>query len=153
MSGDSFDLAAALAARGLVHGVGDFQGRWEQRHPFSIPGPIYVGEDDSCGCGPVQAPGNVLLGEGYSGEFVFKQPASRTELDAVLTAAEVNPMCCYGIDGDEHWTEALVWSWWRGMEPVLHGRPQNREEAAWITFMRHDAENYLRGYVAFLMRR
>jgi hypothetical protein len=71
----------------------------------------------------------------------------------VLMAAEINPMSCYGIDGDAHWTEELVWSWWRGMEPVLSRRPLDDGEATWIRFMRDDAESYLRNYVAFLLRR
>lgn len=70
------DLGHVLARRGLCHGVGDFRGDWAQRHPFNVPGPIYVGDDDACGCGPIAAPMNVLQLEGSEwGEFVFRQPS------------------------------------------------------------------------------
>ena len=99
--------------RGLRHGVGNLRGEWIERHPCNIPGPIYVGVDDECGCGPIAAPMNVMMLDQPSGEFVFRQPNSEEELDHVLRAAEMNPLRSYAIDGNSHWTRETVTEWWR----------------------------------------
>ena len=57
------DIANTLGGLGFSQGTGDFQARWEDRNPWNIPGPIYVGDDDSCGTGPIAAPNNVYMPE------------------------------------------------------------------------------------------
>ncbi len=88
------DIAKTLRSLGFHQGTGDFQARWEDRNPWNIPGPIYVGDDDSCGTGPMAAPNNVYMPEtndesrflparlhGYGGEFVFRQPSTLSSGD------------------------------------------------------------------------
>jgi len=102
------DVTAELRQRHITQGAGDFGGRWDQRHPLGIPGPIYVGDDDSCGTGPEAAPNNVF---DQRGEFLFRQPSTVYELRQVLCAAEENACSAYAIDGDSHWTPASVEAW------------------------------------------
>ena len=115
------DVGAELARWGYRHGSDSFHGEWKARNAWNIPGPVYVGDDDSCGTGPDAAPNNVWLptdNEYVSdpgGEFVFRQPASMFELRQIVIASETNAMDAYGADGDAHWTAQDVHEWWRTM--------------------------------------
>src|SRR2546430_6401649 len=125
------DMAKTLRGLGFVQGVGYFQARWEDRNPWNIPGPIYVGDDDSCGSGPMAAPNNVYMPESsdegrflparlgpLGGEFVFRQPSTLFELRQVVEAAATNTMSAYAFDGNAHWTKQAVGSWWDSVPPA-----------------------------------
>ena len=92
---------------------------------FRSPGPIYVGDDCSCGTGPMLAPNNVVLLDNndekfvtidgmcpQGGEFVYRQPASMFELKQVIAAAARNAPSTYSLDGNLHWTRKSVVAWW-----------------------------------------
>jgi hypothetical protein len=124
------DIAKTLADLGLEQGEGDFLGLWKDRNRFNIPGPIYVGDDDDCGTGPLAAPNNVCLPGRtdemhflpeelgpYGGEFVFRQPSTMFELDQVVEAAATNAVGAYALDGDDYWTAQMVQEWWDAMHP------------------------------------
>lgn len=131
------DSAKRLSALGYEQGLGDFTAKFDERSVWNIPGPLYVGDDDSCGTGQGAAPNCVWLPHGpddayitcNSGEFIFRQPASEFELRQVVRAAEINTMSAYAFDGDAHWTAALVEGWWRDMtsmvEKVAHAVAQH----------------------------
>lgn len=88
-----------------------WQGVFAERHPLNVPGPFYAAQTDTCCCGPVEAPDNVLHDEAGL-EFVWRQPRGDAEVQAVTLAAETDPFLGYGRDGDEHWTPQLIADWW-----------------------------------------
>jgi hypothetical protein len=147
------DAAAVLRQWGFAQGTEPFLERWKARNPWSIPGPLYVGDDDACGVGPVVAPNNVYL-EDAPGEFLFRQPSTRYELRQVVEAALANPVSAYACDGNEHWTPEAVVAWWESIQPVRqqlratkHPSPAVRR---WLDYLDHGAETYLRRYMLFL---
>ena len=172
------DVQQELERAGFRQGSGPFlETRWELRHPLAIPGPIYVAEDDACGCGPDLAPNNIVQGDNYDGEFVFRQPASLFEVGQIVEAAEVNPVNAYAMDGNRHWNANLVRQWWASIQPErkrlhdafqrahadvlrrLEGRetlPQVPWQAEfvhwrrWLRDMDGPAQVYLRRYCFFL---
>ena len=181
ISPDPFiDIATTLSALGYRQGENDLRGRWALRNRWNIPGPIYVGDDDACGTGPMEAPNNVILvsatDERYlgrdsaGGEFVFRQPTLGYELRQVLRAAEVNAVCAYGIDGNMHWNRREVVHWWQEIKElretvrrnldvwiqkrqVANGADTDRPSAElwrWIAYLESDAELYLAQYCYFL---
>lgn len=90
---------------------GDWRGLFVERHPLNVPGRFYAAETDTCCCGPVEAPRNVLHDdEGL--EFVWRQPRSDAEVQAVIRAAGTDPCHGYGRNGDDHWTPQLIAEWW-----------------------------------------
>lgn len=113
-----FDVQRELERAGFAQGRERFRGDLpELRDPMAIPGPLYVSNDDACGCGPDLAPNNVILGERVEGEFLFRQPASLFELGQVLEAADANPVRAYSMDGNRLWTPTLVRQWWHSIQP------------------------------------
>jgi hypothetical protein len=60
-----------------------FDGRWQDKNWLNVPGPFYGAMTDTCGCGPFEAPQNVLMDEDTS-EFIYRQPRNERELRAVL---------------------------------------------------------------------
>jgi hypothetical protein len=154
-----FNLAPFLLERNIKHGIGDFKANFEERHPFNIPGPIYVGDDDACGCGPVAAPENVYMSrfpDDNSGEFVFRQPNNTRELNCILDGASHNPVCCYGLDGNKHWNRKLIQKWWAQMKkaggPIVGVSSVIGDSgfAAWTHYLANGTELYLRQYISFL---
>lgn len=130
-----FDVAGALKQFALPD---DFRGTWATKHPLNIPGPIYVGDDCSCGTGPVAAPNNVILpcndDEKYvtvggigpqGGEFLYRQPGSMFELKQVLDAAARNALSTYALDGNAFWTRQLVVAWWHDTRSVRDALANN----------------------------
>ncbi len=92
-------------------------------------------------------------GSDLYGEFVFRQPTSEAEVEAVVRAAEVNLVRAYAMDGNSHWTRETVSEWWRWSKAEQRSLRKPRpspEYARWISFMRFDAELYLRRYVVLL---
>ena len=78
---------------------------------MNTSGPIYGGDTDSCGTGPLDAPNNVNLdADGY--EVIFRQPVNPYELRQVLKAAYDDPFSGYGADGDLCWSLASIRDWW-----------------------------------------
>jgi len=147
---------------------------WDSKHPLNIPGPIYVGDDCSCGAGPVFAPNNVILlddnDEKYvavngkcpqGGEFIFRQPTSMFELKQVVFAASINVMRVYAFDGNLRWTPKGVVAWWRDThkyysalakrvdEHVGYPRP-SFDLQRWHMYLEDGIEQYLREYCYFL---
>lgn len=88
-----------------------FAGEWSERNRLNVPGPFYGADTDTCCCGPLEAPDNVLIDESGQ-EFVWRQPKDPAQLQALLQAARSDPFCGYAWDGDEHWTTELVRDWW-----------------------------------------
>jgi hypothetical protein len=179
------DVGGTLRGLGLSQGTGNFQARWEERNPWNIPGPIYVGDDDSCGTGPMAAPNNVYMPEThdedrflraglapYGGEFVFRQPSTLFELRQIVEAAATNTTDAYAFDGNDHWTQQAVASWWDAVQPlrseasrmldnfakdVRAGRRRDESWPSaglrrWIDYLETGAEAYLEKYVALLLK-
>jgi hypothetical protein len=111
------DASAVLGRWGFAHGSEPFLGRWEAHHPWSIPGPLYVGDDDACGTGPAAAPNNVCLHD-EGGEFLFRQPSTEYELRQLVNAARSNAVAEYACDGNMRWTPEAVAAWWESIQPV-----------------------------------
>ncbi|WTW93512.1 ferredoxin [Streptomycetaceae bacterium NBC_01309] len=88
-----------------------FGGVWEERNWLNVPGPFYGATTDNCTTGRGVAP--ELVGYNQSlREFVFRQPRSEDEVDAILQAADEDPFGGYGCDGDDRWTVETVRAWW-----------------------------------------
>jgi hypothetical protein len=122
-------VAETLQGLGFSQGTGKFQAGWDDRNPWNIPGPIYVGDDDACGTGPMAAPNNIYLREtidrkflpadlGPYGEFVFRQPSTLFELRQIVEAAATNTTSAYAFDGNDQWTLQSVASWWDSVQPM-----------------------------------
>jgi hypothetical protein len=112
-AGDLFEDRAALPRIGLPAEPPKayFAGKWSERHRLNVPGPFYGAETDTCCCGPVEAPRNVLVDEDGE-EFIWRQPKNAEQLRAVLSAAWCDPFSGYGWDGDAQWTPEDVRQWW-----------------------------------------
>lgn len=52
----SMDVTTVLHALGERHGPGELLGKWEDKKPFNVPGPLYTGDVDNSGPGPNEAP-------------------------------------------------------------------------------------------------
>jgi hypothetical protein len=84
-----------------------FKGQWDGKLWPNTPGPFYGADTDSCGTGPIEAPSN--SGQDENGfEYIFKQPASPTDVHEIVEAAKVNVFSGYGIDGNLNWTLRLI---------------------------------------------
>jgi hypothetical protein len=118
------DTATFLTEEGLSQDQEPFCGTWDERHPWNVPGPFYCGDDDCCGTGPLVAPNNVILGNAMlgdrGGEFIFRQPVNRFELDQIVKAAQINVTNAYGCDGNQRWTAPLVRQWWKQRTAIEH---------------------------------
>jgi hypothetical protein len=164
------DPAPFIRSRAFVQGEAPFCGKWEQRHPWNVPGPFYCGDDDSCGTGPLVAPNNIILGNDtlgdVGGELVFRQPVNRFELEQVLEAAQINTMQAYGCDGNQRWTLPLVQEWWQQRSTIERAVTAERDRQLRLggdkdyvlftaleryrRFLRGDVAPYLRLYMYFL---
>src|SRR6516225_8472665 len=61
-----FDVSAALFAWDEGETANHFLATWSDKTWMNTPGPLYCGNGDNCGTGPLQAPYNVQLDpEGY----------------------------------------------------------------------------------------
>ncbi|WP_083959114.1 hypothetical protein [Herbidospora mongoliensis] len=153
----------------LLGGRDHFLGKWEERNRLNVPGPFYGAETDTCLCGPVVAPRHVLCDD-EGQEFVYRQPGSADQVQAVLDAAWSDPIAGYARDGDEHWTPESVREWWarRSQVQELAGRlaetygnsdwDWEREQVpAWRDFAASisggELEGYLRDYLFWLAER
>jgi hypothetical protein len=166
MCGQIFtDVSAALTTMGMRHGQQPFTGDWSDKHWMNMPGPIYCGETDNCGTGPLSAPNNVHVdAEGH--EFIFRQPTNLYEIRQVLLAAEVDLFAGYGADGNLHWTYEEIKEWWgrkRELESeitklyeeqiALNDRKDYAYFAGlsrWRDFIEDGVGTYLRVYAFFL---
>jgi hypothetical protein len=88
-----------------------FAGVWSERHRFNVPGPFYGAETDTCCCGPLEAPDNVLVDD-LGMEFIWRQPQDPAQLTQVISAAWCDPFSGYGWDGDAYWTTEAIRDWW-----------------------------------------
>jgi hypothetical protein len=133
-----------------------FRPAFPGRNPFNVPGPFYGADTDTCGTGPPEAPGNVLLDPGGQ-EFLSKQPADAAELRDVLSAALCECVGGYGGDGDGHWTLPLIREWWGTHSDLLaavgkvSGDPGGVR--SWQEFLSGLGEGYLRAYAFFVEER
>ncbi|WP_228836883.1 ferredoxin [Nocardia brasiliensis] len=138
--------------------------KWADRHGMNVPGPFYTGQTDNCWTGRVHAPRHVLYGGQYYSEFVYRQPKSPSEVEALLRAAWDDPYGGYACDGDSQWTPAAVRAWWSSRGKVEEhltellaeftkegAHPDDADVAAGIrdfrTYLATDLENDLRAYV------
>ena len=92
-----------------------FTGVWGERNWLNAPGPFYGAFTDTCCCGLVAAPHNILY-DANAMEFVWRQPTTLDEVIAVLDAAYQDPFVAYNWDGNDHWTPDLVMTWWDDRE-------------------------------------
>jgi hypothetical protein len=159
------DVAGALRKLGVVHGEGDWQGRWDERNWMNIPGPVYCAAGDNCGTGPLKAPNNVGVdADGY--EVIFRQPVNWFEVRQVVGAAWSDPFNGYAADGNDHWTLSSIREWWstrRRLESEVNrlyerelarGDSKNYHEFAgfsrWLDYLKDESRIYLRAYAFFL---
>jgi hypothetical protein len=158
------DVAAALPPLGAHHGQGDLLGRWDQKQPWNVPGPLYTGEVDNSGPGPYEAPNNIFVdAEGFP--LIFRQPVNLFEVRQVLLAANHDPFRSYGADGNDHWDLTSIRAWWHGREVIDTSiAARQAEELAsghivpeyltaldrWREYLQHETELYLRVYAFFL---
>jgi hypothetical protein len=106
-----FGVSAMLAAWDEGGRATDFLATWSDKTWMNTSGPLYCGNGDNCGTGPLHAPNNVQCDpEGY--EVIFRQPINRFELRQVMTAASADPLHGYGCDGDTHWSLQAIRTWW-----------------------------------------
>lgn len=140
-----------------------FNGRWEERSRFNVPGPIYGALTDTCVTGPAEAPANILTDRDRQ-EFVFRPPGSVSELVGIVRAAYFDPFEGYGVDGNQHWTREAVREYWRNRNEltslIAHfalDRPNWIEErqllwalGTWQRFIDAELRAYLRAYTFFL---
>lgn len=142
-----------------------FGGKWKDKHWMNTPGPLYCGETDNCGTGPLAAPNNVAFDkDGF--EVIYRQPVYRFELPQVLEAAWADPLAGYAADGNLHWTYETVKSWWaeqrREVEQELQ-RPQETQLTLgdkkfeylsvlvrWLVYLKNGMYEYLQVYAFFL---
>jgi hypothetical protein len=138
--------------------------RWAEKHWLNVPGPIYTGQTDTCWTGRQHAPRHVLYGGEYYNEFIFRQPKTRAEVEAVTAAALADPFDAYDFDGDARWTPEAVRAWWserhRVVEHVMALIPEltaadavpEMLEAAegvrdFLAYIRGEIETDLRAYI------
>lgn len=162
------EVTAILASLGEHHGDVSWGGRWTDKHWMNTPGPLYCGQTDNSGTGPLAAPNNVHVDhQGY--EFVFRQPVNHYEVRQVLEAARDDPFQGYGADGDAHWSYDRVKEWWsRRHELKAEINVRYREQLAldgqknytyfasllrWRDYLETGVHTYLRVYVFFLLER
>lgn len=131
-----------------------FPAKFTEKNPLSIPGPIYGAETDTCGTGPLEAPGNVLL-DAAGQEFVFRQAATADEFRDLVSAAICDSFRGYGADGDAHWRLSTIRDWWRTREDMVREpfderwcRPESVQQ--WKRALQGEAEGYLRVYAFFV---
>ena len=148
-------------ARRVVGALGQnpFTGDWSQRKARNVPGPFYTADTDSMQLGRLDAPEHVCydndLGDGYGYEFVFRQPTSGGQVEAVVHAARVELYEGYGWDGDDHWTPDAVRDWWSGRADIrrwavdLAGQWAADADAEFHRHY-HDAARGLRDFVAHI---
>ena len=142
-----------------------FHSAWDERHWLNVPGPFYGAMTDTCLCGPLSAPKNILFtDEGQ--EFVFRQPNDAEEFLDVLWAAYRDPCQGYGADGNRNWTPKSVREWWSHRGDVLawiakargqymsdfgpHHPDLSEALDLFESFMKGEAEVYLASYLEFL---
>ena len=130
---------------------------WPEVHPFNFPGPFYTGPSDTCGTGVGEAPANVM-NDADCCEFVFRQPASYDELDAVLNAAAVEVFDSYSANGHERWTYAACRAWWANRDALLRhladegvAAMNDGQAQRYGDYLRGEAEADLRHYCYFLL--
>lgn len=113
MAARLFDDPDALRSLGLPPGPASdfFAGEWSDRNRLNVPGPFYGAETDTCCCGPLEAPDNVLIDD-IGMEFVWRQPQDLSQLGRVIKAAWCDPFCGYAWDGDARWRPDAVREWW-----------------------------------------
>lgn len=156
-----FDASTTLESLGYHHGNRPFLGTWEEIHWMSTPGPIYCGQTDNCGTGPVAAPQHVEVDrDGF--EVIYRQPANLFELQQLVGAADTDPFHGYGIDGNLHWSYAMLKTWWaeprrkieQEVRSLIEARRENRYEldglTRWLDYLQHDLYQYLQTYAFFL---
>lgn len=103
----------------LPSGLGPDEGqRWARRHWLNVPGPVYIGQTQTSWTGRQHAPRHVLYGGEHYDEFIFRQPKTRSEVEAVAAAAQADPDDGYDFDGDRRWTPEAVRAWWSGRDRV-----------------------------------
>ncbi len=160
------DITTALTLLNERHGAGSWGGVWTDKQWMNTPGPLYCGQTDNCGTGPLAAPNNVHVDHaGY--EFIFRQPVNLYELRQILQAAYEDPLQGYGADGDAHWSFERLKEWWahrRELEAEIDRR--YREQLAleghkdypyfmalrrWRDYLDTGMHDYLRVYAFFLI--
>ncbi len=163
-----FDVTAALARWEDHEALGPFTEKWSDKHWMNTPGPIYCGETDNSGTGPLEAPNNVQMDpKGY--EVIYRQPVNRYELGQTLGAAWADAYHGYALDGDAHWSYYAVRAWWVEKRPeveraLMHEYESFRQKQnesrldyayfagvrRWQEYMRNGLRDYLRAYAFFL---
>ena len=156
-----FDVSAALTIWDDTPALTYFDGKWSDKHWMNTPGPIYCGDTDNCGTGPIEAPNNVQLdSRGY--QVVFRQPVNRYELRQVLQAVEHDPFHGYGRDGDAHWSYPTIQTWWSDVRPEIEQEVARERKSRlyrgatedgltrWLDYIRHSLHEYLRAYAFYL---
>jgi hypothetical protein len=164
-----FDVSAALVAWDERETAGYWLATWSDKSWMNTPGPLYCGNGDNCGTGPLYAPNNVQQDpEGF--EVIFRQPVNRFELQQVIWAATVDPLHGYGCDGDTHWSVQAIRTWWAEQRHEVEvtlmreleaqralGSARDYQDHAysvrlgqWLEYLRHEALPYLQLYAFFL---
>ncbi|MFO0960396.1 MAG: hypothetical protein U0800_23670 [Isosphaeraceae bacterium] len=133
----------------------DFGGIWEERCWLNTPGPFYCAETDTCLGGPLSAPSNVLITEDGQ-EFIFRQPHNEGELRAVVRAANCEPACGYGADGNLHWTERDIEQWHSRRDEIMEWISRARRNFRTIfknaNFQHNHLDNSLNNFELFIQK-
>ena len=128
-------------------------GNWSDKHWMNTPGPVYCGQTDNCGTGPLAAPNNVCVDDqGY--EVIFRQPTTELELHQTLQAAAWDPFSGYAVDGNSHWSYQAIREWWSRRKELEQEISKLKHFATtyqdWLDYLRGDLHLYLRVYAFFL---
>lgn len=138
--------------------------KWAEKHWLNVPGPVYTGQTDTCWTGRYCAPRHVLYGGEFYNEFVYRQPKSPAEVEALLAAANEDPFDGYAFDGDSRWTPIAVHAWWLDRRRVeqhvadllaewtaeeVHPQEAEAAEGArdFLAYLAGDLETDLRAYL------
>ncbi|WP_455358671.1 ferredoxin [Streptomyces sp. SYSU K21746] len=149
------------SARRIVEAAGRdcFTGNWAERNWRNVPGPFYGAATDSMAIGRLDAPDHIAydndFGDGFGTEFVYRQPVNETEVESLVSAAQLELYSGYAWDGDEHWTVAAVRDWWRNRGRVRAWAVDLAAEWSENTHPQfrghyHDAAQGLRDYVTYI---
>jgi len=87
--------------------------KFENRYPLNVPGKYYIDSDcTDCDLCRFHAPANIRRDERTGISYVFKQPATPKETEAVELGVGGCPTEAVGNDGDQfNWDTTPIYDW------------------------------------------
>lgn len=88
-------------------------------HPWNLPGPFHVGASNLSSLGSLTAPGAEEFIQYHKGEFIWNQPGSIRDAEALAVAGLRDETSSYGVTGLMIWTPPAVRSWWADRAQIV----------------------------------